>query len=203
MIFNVVSLFRYYLPLEKGVALHLNKCDSPPPKNALCQFWLKLSQWFLRRRFLNFVNVFSLFRYYLPSEKGMALHFLFTQWCFVPRLVEIGPVVLKKKIFKLCQCIFAISLLSPLRKGRGPSFDQTWILITQECFVPTLFEIGPVVLRKKIFQVRQCIFAISLLSPLWKGRGPSFEQTWIPISEGCFVPSRLKLAQWFLRRSRK
>ena len=31
------------------------------PRDALCQIWLKLAQWFWRRRFLNFVNVFSLF----------------------------------------------------------------------------------------------------------------------------------------------
>ena len=37
----------------------------------------------------------------------------FTQGCFVPRLVEIGPVVLEK-IFRFLQCIFAISYLSPL-----------------------------------------------------------------------------------------
>ena len=79
-------------------------------------------------------------------------------------------------IFKVCQYIFAMSLLSPLGKGRGSSFEQTWIPITQGCLVLSLIEIGPVVL-KKIFKVCQCIFAISLLSPLGKGRGPSFEQT--------------------------
>ena len=46
----VFSLFRYYLPLEKSGALHLNKLDSPSPKDALCQVWLKLAQWFWRRR---------------------------------------------------------------------------------------------------------------------------------------------------------
>ena len=59
----------------------------------------------------------------------------------------------------------------------GPSFEQSLIPFTQECIKPILFEIGPVVLDKKIFKARQCIFAISLLSPLGKGRGPSFEQT--------------------------
>ena len=49
---NEFSLFRDYLPLEKGGALHLNKFESPSPKNALCQVWLKLAKWFLRRRFL-------------------------------------------------------------------------------------------------------------------------------------------------------
>ena len=33
---NVFSLFRNYLPLEKGGALHLNKLEFPSPKDALC-----------------------------------------------------------------------------------------------------------------------------------------------------------------------
>ena len=41
-----------------------------PPKDALCQVWLKLAQWFWRRRFLNFINVFLLFS---PLEKDRAL----------------------------------------------------------------------------------------------------------------------------------
>ena len=74
--FNVFLLFcNYrYIPLEKGWALHLNKLKSSSPKRALCQVWLKLVQWFWRRRFLNFVSVFSLFRSYLPLGKGGALH---------------------------------------------------------------------------------------------------------------------------------
>ena len=46
--------FRYFcnnLPLEMGWVLHLNKLESPSPKDALCQVWLKLAQWFLRRSF--------------------------------------------------------------------------------------------------------------------------------------------------------
>ena len=50
----------------------LNKIESHSPKHALCQVWLKFVQWFWRRRFFNFVNVFSLFRYYVPLEKGGA-----------------------------------------------------------------------------------------------------------------------------------
>ena len=71
---NVIMLFHNYLPLEKGWTLHLNKLESSSPKDTLCQIWLKLAQWFWRRRFFNFVNVFSLFRKYLPLEKGGALH---------------------------------------------------------------------------------------------------------------------------------
>ena len=100
---NVFSLFRNYLPLEKSGALHLNKLESPLPKDALCKVWLKLAQWFWRRWFLN-----------------------------------------------VCQCILAFSQLSLLGKGRGHSFEQTWIPFTQGCFVPSLVEIGSVVLEKKI-----------------------------------------------------
>ena len=35
--------FRYYLPFEKGVALQLNKFESPSPKDVLCQVWLSPS----------------------------------------------------------------------------------------------------------------------------------------------------------------
>ena len=76
---NAFSLFRNYLPLEKGRALHLNKLESPWTKDALCQVWLKLALWFF----------------------------------------------LEKKIFKFSQWIFYL-----LAKGLGPSFKQTWIPFT-------------------------------------------------------------------------
>jgi hypothetical protein len=36
-IFSVFLLFRYYLPLERGNSLHLNKLESPPPQGNLYQ----------------------------------------------------------------------------------------------------------------------------------------------------------------------
>ena len=36
---------------ENLLVLHLNKLESPSPKDALCQDWLKLAQWFWRRIF--------------------------------------------------------------------------------------------------------------------------------------------------------
>ena len=53
---------------ENLLVLHLNKLESPSPKDALCQVWLKLAKWFWRRRFLNFVNVFHYLCNYLPLE---------------------------------------------------------------------------------------------------------------------------------------
>ena len=46
---NVFTQFSNYLPLEKGGALHLNKLESPSPKDTLCQV-PRLAQWFWRRR---------------------------------------------------------------------------------------------------------------------------------------------------------
>ena len=86
------------------MVLHLNKIESPLPKDALCQILLKLAQQFWSRRFLNFVNVFSVLHSYLPLGKGQGpslkkLESPFTQGCIVESLVEIGPVVLEKKNF--------------------------------------------------------------------------------------------------------
>ena len=47
---KVISLLRNYLPLEKGVVLHLNIHESPSPKHGLYQVWLKSVQWFWRRK---------------------------------------------------------------------------------------------------------------------------------------------------------
>ena len=67
----------------------------------------------------------------------------------MPRLVEIGPVILEKKIFKFHQYIFILFLLSPLEKECGSSFQQIWIPFTLGCFVLSSVEIDPVVLEKK------------------------------------------------------
>ena len=42
--------------------------SSPLPKYVLCQCWLKLAQWFWRRRFSKIFNIFSLRGHYLPLE---------------------------------------------------------------------------------------------------------------------------------------
>ena len=69
-IFSILKLF----PLRNSGALHLNRLDSPSHTDNLCQVWLKLTHWFWRRRFLNFVNVFLLFHNYPPLEKGRTLN---------------------------------------------------------------------------------------------------------------------------------
>jgi hypothetical protein len=50
----------------------LNKLEFPSPKDNVYQVWLNLAYWFWR--FFKIFNVFLLFRYYLPLEKGYPLH---------------------------------------------------------------------------------------------------------------------------------
>ena len=113
-----ISLFYYYLPLEKGVALNLNKFESPSPKEAICQIWLKFALWFWIWRFLNFTNIFFAISILSP--------------------------------FRELNGSFTTLLLSPIGKGWGPSFERTWIPFSQGCFVPSLVKIGPVFLEKKM-----------------------------------------------------
>lgn len=49
--------------------------------------------------------------------------------------MEICLVVLKKKIFKLSQSVFAVSPLSPHRTCRCPSFEQSRIPFSKACFL--------------------------------------------------------------------
>ena len=76
--FNVFLLFGYHLPLGKVVTQHLNKIKitsfpRPSCEDALFQVWVTLAKWFLRSRFLNFVNVFSiLLLSSLGKERGLS-----------------------------------------------------------------------------------------------------------------------------------
>jgi hypothetical protein len=93
--------------------------EFPPPN---------LAQWFCRR-FLNDTTPFLYFCDYLPLEEGLALYlnkleFSLPKDNFVPSLIEFGLLVLEK-IFKKCQCIFTLLLLSPLGEGQSPSFEET------------------------------------------------------------------------------
>ena len=46
-------------------------------------------------------------------------------------------------------------------------------------------------------------FDISLLSPLEIGRGPLFEQTWIPFTQGCFGPILVEIGPVILEKKMK
>ena len=46
---NTFSLFPYYVPFQKSMELPVKKLESPSPKDAFCQVWLKLVLWLCRR----------------------------------------------------------------------------------------------------------------------------------------------------------
>ena len=130
---NVFSLFPNYLPLEKGGALHFNKLEFPLPKDALCQVLLKLAQWFWRRRFLNFVNVFSVIRKYLPLEKGRAFHLnKLVQWFWRRRFLNLIIVFLlfrNNLPFEKGGALHLYKLEFPLPKD---ALCQVWLKLAQE-----------------------------------------------------------------------
>jgi hypothetical protein len=96
-----IFAFCDYLPVEKDLALYLNKLEFPPPKDVY-QVWLNLACWFWRRRFLIFFNCICTFLLLSPLGEGQSPSFEETwippfQGWFVPSLVRIDPVVLEKK----------------------------------------------------------------------------------------------------------
>jgi hypothetical protein len=48
--FQCIFTLIYYLPLKKGVALHMNNSEFPSPKDDLCRILLQLAQRFWRSR---------------------------------------------------------------------------------------------------------------------------------------------------------
>ena len=123
------------------VALHSNKYEFPSPKDGMCQFWLKLAEWFRRRESLNFVNVFLLFYFYLPLERDIAPYLKnrgspLSQKSFVPRFGWNWPSCSGEDL-KIRPCIFAILVLSPLylNKLGFPLFkdvsNQVWLKMAQ------------------------------------------------------------------------
>jgi hypothetical protein len=137
----------------------------------LYQVWLKLDCWFWRRRFFFNINICKW--YYLlnmvfptvapPDPQGPWREQF---WIYIVsesvhlNLTYSGSVVLEKKIFKWPHPIFAFLWLSPLWRGTGLLFEQFKIPVTQGWFIPTLIEIGLLVLEKKIKKKNQCIFTL-------------------------------------------
>ena len=116
--------------------------------------------------------------------------------CTVAGLVEIGPVVLEKKIFKFCQCIFLLFCnYLPLEKGGALHLKKNLIPFTQGYFMPSLVEIGPVVLEKILIFL---LFQNYL--PLENGGGLHLNKLESPSVKDALCQVWLKLVPWFLKR---
>lgn len=64
--------------------------------------------WFLEKKY-KITNKNSLFNNYLSLQKGtcstLQVNKLYLYGCFEPNLVDIGPVILMKRIFKIYQLV--------------------------------------------------------------------------------------------------
>ena len=107
--------------------------------------------------FLIFINFWQyIFPYPLlsPLRKWYPFYYMYNkiwipiiQGCFVQIWLKLAhwSSINHQYIFVIC-----ILIKSPLGKGCVPSFQQSQIPFTQESFMPSLVEIGPVVLKKKM-----------------------------------------------------
>jgi hypothetical protein len=64
--------------------------------------------------------------------------------------------------------------LSPLWRGPGPLFEQTWIPFIQGWFVPSLIDFGPLVLEKTFFLKKKnsVYFHSFAIISSWRGTIP-------------------------------
>ena len=75
----------------------------------------------------------------------------------MPSLVEIAPVVLEKKIFLISSMYFCYFVIISPWKRAGAFIWTNLNPFTQGCIMPSLVEICPVVLKKKILKFCQWI----------------------------------------------
>ena len=146
-----------------------------------------------------------MFHNYLPLEKGGA--FIWTNLNPLhPRMLwaKFGwnlPSSSWEEDFSISSMYFhSWVIISPLKKGGNPSFEQIWVLITQGCFVPSLVEIGSVVLRRRFFNFVNVFSLFRNYLPLEKGGAHYLNKLESPSPKDALCQVWLKLAQWFWRR---
>ena len=111
-------------------------------------------------------------------------------------MVEIGVKLLERKLFKFVNIFSLFRNYIPLEKGRGPSFEQTWLPFSQGWFLSRLVEIDPLVLEKKIFNLSMYIRNFFYYIPLEKG-GALHLNKYDPTSpKNSWCQVWLKLALW-------
>jgi hypothetical protein len=114
---------------------------------------------------------------YLPFEEDLALYFNnfwipFTQGWFVPSFIEIGKLVLEKTAFKIDPTLsLHFCYYLPIEKDLVFYLNNFEFSYPRGSFVPSLIEIGLLVL-KKILNNFHCTFTALLLSSPWAGTLP-------------------------------
>ena len=121
---NVFLLFHYYLPLDKVGLFFLTNLNFLPTRMLCFMFgW----NWRSGSGEEDFLNTSMYFRFFViispwkivgPSFEHTWIPF--TQRWLVLSLVDTGPVVMKKKSFKICQCIYRNFVIIPSLKRLWP-----------------------------------------------------------------------------------
>ena len=114
----------------------------------------------------------------------------FTQVCLMRSLVEFDPKIMQKKIFRSRHFCYFVTF-SPL-KGTGPLFEETFIPFTQGCFVLCLDKLVQWFLRWR-FSNSVNVFSLFCKYLPVERRDPSFKETIVPLTHGCFVLSLVEI----------
>lgn len=130
-------------------------------KNGLLQVWFKLPYWFWGRKCNYFVIVFSLFCYCLPLEKGVAL--FWTKVNFIHPGIHCATFAWNwlsgSREEDFLKSLFVI--ICPLKR-LGPSFEKR----KYQCPAPKIASCQVWLTFADWDWKCQCIFAITLISPL-------------------------------------
>ena len=118
----------------------------------------------------------------------------------VPSLVKIGPLVLEKKILKFCECIFRYFVIISRRKRVGPFIWTNLNPLHPRCIVPSLIDIGQVVLEKIFINFVNVFSLFRNYLPLEKDRALHLKTLKSPSPKDVLSQIWLKLAQLFWRR---
>ena len=184
---SINSLFSYYPPpLPRGKRwpfISGNRFESPLHKDTQCQVWLKLAKWFLSRRFLKVVIVFSLCGHYLPLKNSMVLN-----------LNKFQFLLPKNSLCHVWLSYFQFEAIIYHKKEGKVLHLKVTKFLNPRMFCVNLVEIGPVVLENKSSIYFQYVL---LLSPFDKGHGPSLNKLESSSPRNALWQVYLKLTRWF------
>ena len=133
-----------------------------------------------------------------PLGKRLPLFFRFVQ------SLVLGTIFLHMILPAYMLALFRCYL--PLKKGVALNLIKLEFSLPKD--VPNWVEFGPVVVVKNIFKnfinvIKLSLIVNSLSSPLVGVRGPLFEQMWISLTQGCFVPSFVEIGPGVLEKKSK
>jgi hypothetical protein len=130
-----------------------------------------------------------------PGPLIEQFRFPFTQgWCMLS-LIEIGLLVLEKKIFPYINiCKYSFPYCGPSR----PPGTMMWTILNLNYIreLSSKYDL----FWLKIFKWPNPIFTFLRLSPRWRGPGPLFEQFRIPSPQGWFIPSLIEIGLLVLEK---